>query len=773
MRNIHRPLMLSIMVLMLVILATSCDRRNIPVVIDQEPVPISSERYITSIVATPDTIYADNNITYSQIRVQVKDGEGFGVPNQIVSFKTDLGRVLTNVPTDSTGVAASTFWDDGDQGEATITAVVRKYSEEDESAVLSEAVATIKVMILEVPAIESINLKAPTQSKVTQSHTVTATVKNELGQNVPNNTLVTFDCVMGSFWTDTGTGEGGSELGNTAVARTNNGIAKITYKASNLITDEDNVETITASIGTVKKTQNVTITSGDPAALFLQTFVIDDGVANETDTSALESDHEIRLSAKLTDMFGNVCGGKRVKFGTDLGTFINTQQQINVSTQADGYAQTRLIPGLQAGAATITASANGDTLQAETVFTITSSQIHSIGFTQESAIILDVAGTGGTESAILRVKLKDINGNLVDTQQPVWFQLVGAIPAGANLNNQPPTAPVMVMSTGGEAQISVNSGTGSGVLAVRASHTRESDNTEISATKPNIIIQGGPAATVTPFIGRFNTGQDMGGGLWRVVAGANVYDAYGNPVANDTMVHFELLDNMTNCNINAVGWVGNVSVDDDSLSGTAYTFITYPGIYTNENIIVKATTGSGTNSISEIASLKLPLNEPHLEIVPNPQHVTFPLNGPPVWKYVSLYCSVTDGQGSPVGRQAIRLTASIGTFVLVGSQQTNLTPEPDDYIYAQFNDPIWPDIITTVTMFTGNAPPFDVDPLYEGYHGIAKGRIKYHIDQCPPPDQEGILGENSSTITATLLGLDVSATTTVTLYRYWKDPCPF
>jgi len=765
MRFKHRPLMLSIMVLMLVILATSCDKRNIPVALEHS---VSLQRFITSITATPDTIYADHNITYSQIRVQVKDGEGFGVPNQIVSFRTDLGRVLTNVPTDSTGVATSTFWDDGDVGEATITAVVRNYMEGGDTSLVSEDTKTINVRILEVPAIESINLKAPTTSKVTQNHTVTATVKNELGQNVPNNTLVTFDCVMGSFWTGTGeAGEAGSELGNTAVARTMNGIAKIVYKASNLITDDEHIETITASIGAVTKSQNVIITAGDPAALSLQTFVVEDGEATETDTCPLESEGEIRLSARLTDIFGNVCGGKRVKFGTDLGTFINTSQQINVSTQADGIASTRLIPGLQAGAATITASANGDTLQAETVFTITSSEIYSIGFTQESTIELDVANTGGTESAILRVKLRDINGNLVDTQQPVWFQMVGTVPSGANINNQPPTQPVMVMSTGGEAQVSVNAGTQSGVLGIRASHTRESDGVEIFATKPNIVIKGGPAANITPFIGRFNTGHAMGGGLWRVVAGANVHDIYGNPVANDNLVFFELLNNVTNCTIESWGAVGNVSVDDDSLAGTAYTFITYPGICTNESVVVKASTISGINpTISGVANLQLPLNEPHLEILPNPLNVNFHPAGA-TWQYSSIYCIVTDGQGSLIGRQKILLTASLGSFVYVNSPQQNLTQEDDDPIYGLFNDPFTPWIIQTATMFYPSAVA--PDPLYEQYHGRAKGRIKFHYTMVPVPEGEGAPGQNTSSITATLFGYDVSANVTVLLWR-WANP---
>ncbi len=37
--------------------------------------------------ANPDRIYADYNITYSIVSAEIKDGEGFGVPNQMVKFK--------------------------------------------------------------------------------------------------------------------------------------------------------------------------------------------------------------------------------------------------------------------------------------------------------------------------------------------------------------------------------------------------------------------------------------------------------------------------------------------------------------------------------------------------------------------------------------------------------------------------------------------------------------------------------------------------------------
>lgn len=84
----HSSLM-SILTLLMIILigfSASCDKRNPPPVLPPTQVPVSSsqERYITRITANPDTIYADYNITYSIISVEVKDGEGFGVFNQMV-----------------------------------------------------------------------------------------------------------------------------------------------------------------------------------------------------------------------------------------------------------------------------------------------------------------------------------------------------------------------------------------------------------------------------------------------------------------------------------------------------------------------------------------------------------------------------------------------------------------------------------------------------------------------------------------------------------------
>ncbi|MFA7543564.1 MAG: hypothetical protein WCY84_04245, partial [Candidatus Cloacimonadaceae bacterium] len=132
--------LLTVIAIILVSLSASCDRRNPPPILPP-PDPITDVkdiRIIHKMFASPDTIYADHNITYSTITVEVRDGEGFGVPNQVVQFKAyPIGRILSYVSTDSTGIAKSTFWDDGESGVATITAIVRKFHDSVSDSLLS------------------------------------------------------------------------------------------------------------------------------------------------------------------------------------------------------------------------------------------------------------------------------------------------------------------------------------------------------------------------------------------------------------------------------------------------------------------------------------------------------------------------------------------------------------------------------------------------------------------------------------------------------------
>jgi len=735
------------LVLALILVITSCDRRNPPptgigVVKPSEVVKI------TKILAEPDTIYCDNNITFSQISVTVKDGDGFAIPGKIVNFRATIGRILRSVPTDSSGVATTTFWDDGEQGLAEIMAVVQNISEST-NTVISADTARVEVFIDEVPPVESITLNFLSQADpypmtVMQTTEINATAKNNLGNTVPDNTLITFTCTKGKF-----VDEAGNNLGMSIVAKTVNGRAYARYNAGAVATTTPGVDPayVTASIGDISSTREAMIYPGNPFNIRLQSFVQVGDEMVESDTSSVASPNNIYMRATLNDPNGNPCPTKPVRFETDLGTFMNTTQSITLNTNTMGEAQVRFTPGLTAGAATIKAFANNDTLQTQLIFNIKSDDIYSISFTQQEQVTLNVANTGGVDSAILRVKLKDINGNLIDYPQEVYFRIVNLNPpAGANLNGYPVTDSVLVISTGGEAQVSVNSGTESGILIIRASCYAK-DGRWIHATKANIVIHAGPPAEVIPFIGGFNTGQNMGGGLWRVVAGAVVKDMYGNPVET-TSVFFELINNVTNCQIGADGFTGNVSVEDDSLRGVAYTTVTYSGIYTYDWITIRARTGEVEGEgVDGYATVQLPLNDPHFEATPVPAHLNFFFSD--TWKTGDFYAVLTDGQGQPVGNAVIICTSTKGEFVAIPGYHNN-------YPY----DPPWQIITDDGSYGTGDKA------------GWAWGQIKFHKLEVPAGDETSQTpGQTTGVITLRILGTNVSTEVSIVLYRYW-DSCP-
>lgn len=126
------------------------------------------ERYITSMTANPDIIYADYGLTWSEISVTVKDGNNDPVQHQLVSFRTNLGQCLLNAATDSLGVARSTFWAWDEAGIATITAFARNYDQQNTDVLLSADTCQVQVFVYPIPGTPQIvhRLEFITQSNI-------------------------------------------------------------------------------------------------------------------------------------------------------------------------------------------------------------------------------------------------------------------------------------------------------------------------------------------------------------------------------------------------------------------------------------------------------------------------------------------------------------------------------------------------------------------------------------------------------------------------------
>ena len=195
-----------------------------------------------------------------------------------------------------------------------------------------------------------------------------------------------------------------------------------------------------------------------------------------------------------------------------------------------------------------------------------------------------------------------------------------------------------------------------------------------------------------------------------------------------------------------------MSAQDDSLGGVAYTTVNYSGNYTYDWITIRASTGAiQGEGVDGYATVQLPLNDPRFELQANPWSLVYGDTSPD-WKSTDLFAVLTDGQGQPVGNAPIMLISTKGQFVAVPGYNNNYP-----------GDPAWRIITDNGSYGTGD------------YAGWAWGQIRFHRIEIPaaePPPVE-TPGQTSASIVARILGTNVTAETSVALYRYWTPGPPF
>ena len=243
-------------------------------------------------------------------------------------------------------------------------------------------------------------------------------------------------------------------------------------------------------------------------------------------------------------------------------------------------------------------------------------EVNSLQF-DEQPISLQVAGTGGQESAELNVTIYDYQGALITEPMEIafWFDMTKTTADDAKINNQEAVSEETaqtVVSVDGIASVSISSGIKSGNATVVA----KSVDNGIEAVKGNIIVQAGAPETVEFTMPGHNTGEDMGAGTWKVQIAALINDTYGNPVGDGTAVFFQIEDDneITYASLETqYCYVGNENAAGDTLAGTAFTFLNYDGTHTNDSFDISVQVG-GVDFPPE--TITLPIQFPVLEVGP-------------------------------------------------------------------------------------------------------------------------------------------------------------
>jgi len=659
--------------------------------------------FIERITADFDTIYADNGITYSEIEVLVKDDQGFAVTGETVSFRVDIGNILAHIPTDSSGIAETTFWDDGEVGVATIEAFV------------GDASAEVTVWIEEIPEIDPDEFYLDINSNdinIDEVILVRAHAKNTLGEFVPDGTIIVFQTTKGFFQTFDAI-----PLGTVVQAPTTSGVAQTYFNAGT----QADVAVLSALISDLIVTEDITIHPGSPKNMFLKAL---NENGEEQYIIPVNSNEVLNIQAKVQDKYGNLVesGLHSVNFETTLGTIQPAMSPID-----SGYAYSEFSPGITAGIAEI--SAVSDSAAATAFITVTSDDVYSIEFDFSGQIDIHIQGTGGQESFELMVNLYDMNGNLIDESLTVWFQLM-SYPVGMNINNVGVID--STQSTNGHAVVSINSGSASGTASVKAWAFND-EGIEISSTKSNIVVHAGPTNSIDISVGDQSTGVNVGGGYWSIECAALLNDISGNPVDYGTAVWFSLPEAPSWSTIVAESYVGNVNANGDSLDGVAYSSLIFEGSHSNEQLLIKVeSAGVDSNVVfTDSTYITLPIQFPIIDLAAVPQHLDWVIEGDMSPKETVINVQVLDGQNNPLDDVELIFSTTLG--------------EP-------MNDLGQPDY-------------FGITGEINGVHGRINKIVQYQKYECPPPTLTGP-GSTSGTVTVQILGSQVMNSIDVILFRY-------
>lgn len=701
----------------------------------------------TKIQATPTTIYLDNGLTYSEIEVQVRDQSDFPVSGQQVNFRTNLGNIISAVTTDTTGVATTTLWDDNETGEALIEAFV------------GDVDTTITVTIAPLPPVTDfeLNIGYPT-IQVASIRTLSAVIDNAIGY-IPDGTEITFETTVGYFQLSD---VDDTYMGNRVVATTSNGLARAFFNSGQQIGSG----TITAEYddGTrIVVSEDITVTAGFPTTMDLTIHELEDPTSPLVQEILLDSPQDVYVMAHVKDSYGNSVGSnKNVIFDTDIGNI-----EFNAQTDENGNAFATFSAGIQAGVAHITADC--DSASASTALTILSTEVNSIQFAIQQQISIDVQGTGGTESAELVVNLFDGNGNPIDESVNVWFKFSarpeGTTQGGSNINLEVDNMAdsTSVQSSNGVAVVSVNSGFEAGIIGIET-WCRNQQHQKISATKSNIIVQAGRPASCEFTIAGNDNGDELGAGIWRTQISALITDQWGNPVGDGTAAYFYLTESDHLGSVPDYAYVeaedafvGNENANGDSLPGTAFSYLSYDGTYTNETVNVAVDVGE---NITFEGSLVLPLQFGEISMVCTPMHINLGSSGNPDPTEADVTCHITllDGQQNRVSGQRLVFTSSLGE-----PTDNDIHPVPADITDPDvLQDFSWSDDINE------ESPEIEWDG-YTGWYQDELGRLDKNVTfffwECPPPSMNGA-GQTNGTIYVNIFGTDTSVSVTVTLFRY-------
>lgn len=239
------------------------------------------------------------------------------------------------------------------------------------------------------------------------------------------------------------------------------------------------------------------------------------------------------VQATVTDQDDDPLANVTVSFSaspSSAGSFRNNSDVTDDLGRASSY-----FISADTGTVTLQAIITGDTMTTTLLITsttppVSTGSIASIEFNSLRPSI-QVKGTGGIESAVLVATGYDELGNKVGAGNLIIFRILNGPGGGENFEDKGYGPDTSITNESGQAYVTLNSGTISGTVELRA------ESGTIFSNVTRVAINAGPPAYLTLGGKPLNIrGWDYVNATSEILAMVN--DIYGNPVQNNTAVYF-------------------------------------------------------------------------------------------------------------------------------------------------------------------------------------------------------------------------------------------
>ena len=290
------------------------------------------------------------------------------------------------------------------------------------------------------------------------------------------------------------------------------------------------------------------------------------------------------VQATVTDENDSPNENVRVDFSASpgsLGSFRNAYDMTDNSGIAHSY-----FVSSDTGTVTLKAKlSDGDSLTTTLRITSTGSgsgsgTIASIEFTSAKPSI-QVKGTGGIESVLLLATGYDELGNRVGAGNAIIFRILNGPHGGENLEDNGYGPDTVFTGTSGQAVVTLNSGTISGTVELRA------ESGTIFSNVTRVTINAGPPAYLSLGAKPLNIrGWDIINVTSEVLAMVN--DIYGNPVQDNTAVYFGTEEGMVDASATTSGGLAKsvYHSGEPRNDGLAYIYASTAGGTVSNTVVV-------------------------------------------------------------------------------------------------------------------------------------------------------------------------------------------